>query len=106
METLRSSLRRPETGHLVHGLRLVGAGFDRATQHLMDKRHGVEEPPWLPVAWLGPRDGRTRSSNIYACPVYRRAVRGAPLAILNLASREEPALWAKRGVALLCEVPV
>jgi len=132
MEPWNELKERPENaqsnvqGVLIHGLSALGAGWcnslstygDGALSDVPASRCITGEAiPWLPLLWLFPLtrieiEARLEISTevrshkfFYPCPVYRRKHRGqTPLVTLDLPSREDPALWEMRGVALLLSI--
>lgn len=66
----------------------------------------------MPILWMVPREvTKFRKFNAYTCPVYKTTERRGVLSTtghstnfvldVRIASREDPAHWTKRGVALL-----
>eukprot|EP00927_Polykrikos_kofoidii_P071139 TRINITY_DN67464_c0_g1_i1.p1 TRINITY_DN67464_c0_g1~~TRINITY_DN67464_c0_g1_i1.p1 ORF type:complete len:883 (+),score=117.95 TRINITY_DN67464_c0_g1_i1:162-2651(+) len=88
----------------IHGLSLVGAAVASIGGGHLCERPFKEKQDWLRLLRLVPRPHRQEGWH-YECPVYRRWRRGrAPLGFLWLPSLEEPSLWARRGIALICEL--
>ncbi|MEW5299251.1 MAG: hypothetical protein WDW36_002284 [Sanguina aurantia] len=101
----------PADGVYCKGLFLEGARWDYESHALQESEAKVLFTP-MPILWMVPREvTKFRRFNAYTCPVYKTTERRGVLSTtghstnfvldVRIASREDPAHWTKRGVALL-----
>ena len=96
----------------MYGLYLDGAGWDRRNIKLVESPLKVLFTP-IPVvhvyaintATTPAKDDKSKSVNIYHCPVYKKPCRTDLTFIFKLMLRTVQASehWTLRGVAILCD---
>jgi dynein heavy chain len=107
----------PENGVNLHGLFLMGCGWDLKTSLLRESLKDVLFE-LFPVIWLEPMpsadlEPRAKERNLYPCPIYKTSERKGVLSTtghstnfvkyFHLAQPEkDPSHWTTRGVAMLC----
>nr|VZI28891.1 unnamed protein product [Spirometra erinaceieuropaei] len=95
----------PRDGAYVYNLFLEGARWDMQTG-LLAEANMKELAPAMPVVFIKaiPVDRRD-VKNMYECPVYKTKTRGPTFVwVFNLKTKERPAKWILRGVAILLQV--
>ncbi|BHF75205.1 Dynein heavy chain 9, axonemal [Sparganum proliferum] len=95
----------PRDGAYIHNLFLEGARWDVQTG-LLAEANMKELAPAMPVVFIKaiPVDRRD-VKNMYECPVYKTKTRGPTFVwVFNLKTKERPAKWILRGVAILLQV--
>ncbi|XP_044760955.1 dynein axonemal heavy chain 8-like isoform X2 [Coccinella septempunctata] len=96
----------PSEGVYIYGLFLDGAGWDRRNSKLCESTNKVLYTI-LPVVFVTAIYQTSQSgSNLYVCPVYKKARRTDLnyITALNLVTTKNPDHWTLRGVALLCDI--
>jgi len=107
----------PENGANVHGLYLMGCGWD-VPGAVMRESHKDVLFELMPVIWLEPVDAsiakeRTTERNLYQCPIYKTSERKGTLSTTGHSTNfvkffplgqpgMDVAHWISRGVAMLC----
>ncbi|KAK3724620.1 hypothetical protein RRG08_041104 [Elysia crispata] len=96
----------PNEGVYVYGLYLDGSGWDRRNARLIEPTAKVLYTPLPVVHVFANNQDKTRSQNVYECPVYKKPNRTDLTYIfpLNLKTAKNPDYWTLRGVALLCDI--
>eukprot|EP00928_Gymnodinium_smaydae_P068050 TRINITY_DN5109_c0_g7_i1.p1 TRINITY_DN5109_c0_g7~~TRINITY_DN5109_c0_g7_i1.p1 ORF type:complete len:4115 (+),score=1184.64 TRINITY_DN5109_c0_g7_i1:176-12520(+) len=108
---------QPESGVNIHGLFLMGAGWDVSKVILRESLKDILYE-LMPVIWLEPigvneLDPRIKDRNLYPCPIYKTSERKGTLSTtghstnfvkyFHLSQPErDPSHWTTRGVAMLC----
>jgi len=108
---------QPESGVRIHGLFLMGAGWDlnRSLLKESDKDVVFEQ---MPVIWLEPLQisesvKKIADGNLYMCPIYKTSERKGTLSTTGHSTnfvkyfsigneQADTAHWIARGVAMLC----
>jgi dynein heavy chain len=102
----------PADGVYIHGMFVEGARFDPEANCMAESNAGELFAPMNVVHLMPDRNdkGIDRSSGNYECPFYKTNVRAGTLSTTGhstnhvcnfwLPSKEEPAFWIRRGVAL------
>ncbi|CAK85038.1 unnamed protein product (macronuclear) [Paramecium tetraurelia] len=106
----------PQDGVNIDGLYLQGCKWDVGTNQLEESDPLVLFQE-MPVVWLEPVIASTQNQNsqkFYKCPLYKTSTRRGTLSTtghstnfvlyLELTTGVEPAVWTRRGVALLCQL--
>jgi len=108
---------QPESGVQVHGLFLMGCGWDTQRDVLKESDKDVLFEA-MPIIWLEPIGiadvkQRIKERNLYECPIYKTSERKGTLSTTGHSTnfvkffplaQAEPDIdhWVARGVALLC----
>jgi len=108
---------QPETGVNLHGLFLMGCGWDVPKVQLKESEKEVLFE-LMPVIWLEPRDTKEQEQlildrNLYMCPIYKTSERKGTLSTTGHSTNfvkyfplgqamPDTAYWIARGVAMLC----
>ncbi|KPI87221.1 putative dynein heavy chain [Leptomonas seymouri] len=114
-ETPDDVVEEVESGVLIYGVYVEGAGFDIKARTLVESKPGELYTP-MPVIHLQPVRGseQTATAETYACPVYKTSARVGTLSTTGLSTNfvvsldltstpgVQPDHWTERGVALLC----
>jgi dynein heavy chain len=111
----------PENGANVHGLYLMGCGWDTGTSMLRESHKDILFE-LMPVIWLEPVDAsiakaRAVDDNMYQCPIYKTSERKGTLSTTGHSTNfvkyfplSQPGMdtahWISRGVAMLCMLDV
>eukprot|EP00930_Biecheleria_cincta_P008309 TRINITY_DN10972_c0_g3_i1.p1 TRINITY_DN10972_c0_g3~~TRINITY_DN10972_c0_g3_i1.p1 ORF type:complete len:4176 (-),score=874.55 TRINITY_DN10972_c0_g3_i1:69-11708(-) len=107
----------PENGVNLHGLFLMGCGWDVQKQLLKESDKDVLFEQ-MPVMWLEPLQSeeavkKQKDGNMYMCPIYKTSERKGTLSTTGHSTnfvkyfqlrqdQEDTAHWITRGVAMLC----
>jgi len=107
----------PESGVNIHGLYLMGCGWD-AQKGTLRESHKDVLFELMPVIWLEPIDladnkQRIEQGNLYMCPIYKTSERKGTLSTTGHSTNfvkyfplSQPGMdvahWIARGVAMLC----
>jgi dynein heavy chain len=107
----------PESGVNIHGLFLMGAGWDTVTSQLRESHKDLLFEA-MPIIWLDPisleeNKERCVKRNLYQCPIYKTSERKGTLSTTGHSTNfvkyfpigqpgMDVAHWISRGVAMLC----
>mmetsp|Transcript_18842 Transcript_18842/g.53650 ORF Transcript_18842/g.53650 Transcript_18842/m.53650 type:complete len:653 (+) Transcript_18842:2-1960(+) len=107
----------PESGCNIHGLYLMGCGWDMRKSELRESHKDILFE-LMPVIWLEPLDladvkDRVTTKNLYQCPIYKTSERKGTLSTTGHSTNfvkyfpiSQPGMdvahWISRGVAMLC----
>jgi len=109
--------REPDSGVQIHGLFLMGCGWDKSAEALRESLKDVLFE-LMPVIWLEPISltevrKRIKERNLYECPIYKTSERKGTLSTTGHSTNfvkyfplaqllEDVEHWVARGVAMLC----
>lgn len=93
------------TGVYIYGLYLDGAGWDKRNAKLIEPTPKVLFTLIPVVHVFATNQEKSKSQNLYECPVYKKPRRTDLTYIfpLQLKTNKNPDHWTLRGVALLCD---
>eukprot|EP00933_Yihiella_yeosuensis_P014688 TRINITY_DN13064_c0_g2_i1.p1 TRINITY_DN13064_c0_g2~~TRINITY_DN13064_c0_g2_i1.p1 ORF type:complete len:1259 (-),score=321.04 TRINITY_DN13064_c0_g2_i1:1184-4960(-) len=107
----------PESGVNIHGLFLMGCGWDNSMSKLRESHKDVVFE-LMPVIWLQPLLSnevaqKCNEGNLYQCPIYKTSERKGTLSTTGHSTNfvkyfplgndmPETSHWTARGVAMLC----
>eukprot|EP00413_Alexandrium_margalefii_P001587 CAMPEP_0204524464 /NCGR_PEP_ID=MMETSP0661-20131031/7391_1 /ASSEMBLY_ACC=CAM_ASM_000606 /TAXON_ID=109239 /ORGANISM="Alexandrium margalefi, Strain AMGDE01CS-322" /LENGTH=606 /DNA_ID=CAMNT_0051530221 /DNA_START=23 /DNA_END=1843 /DNA_ORIENTATION=- len=109
--------QEPESGVQIHGLVLMGCGWDAKGKALRESHKDVLFE-LMPVIWLQPLSlqevkDNVKQRNLYQCPIYKTSERKGTLSTTGHSTNfvkyfplpqdmEDAEHWVTRGVAMLC----
>jgi len=107
----------PENGVNLHGLFLMGCGWDKTRGILKESDKDVVFEP-MPIIWMQPLQiveslKKIKDGNLYMCPIYKTSERKGTLSTTGHSTnfvkyfslgndKDDTAHWIARGVAMLC----